>query len=576
MDNEIEELFSRSDSTQLNKPKNKPTSSRWFPTRSQLAHLPKVLSAKERIIFIISLIVALLSFIAIPVSAYYHYTMPTPTSGGTLNEGIIGSPNSINPLLVQNNGADNDIINLVYSGLLKYNNQGTLIPDLAQTYQVSEDGLKYTFTLYENAMWHDGTPVTTDDVAFTILTAQDSDFQSPQRLNWQGIDVNIIDSRTIEFKLKNPYAQFLNNTTLGIIPKHLWENISADLFSTSNLNHYAIGSGPYKIDSINPEQQTSPIEAIKLKSFNNYHLGRSLISNVNIIFFNNPEDLINAYNQGTINSFSIPSPSLLSEIEKLNHALQPIKQSRFFSIFFNENNNNFLADNNARKALIHATNKKSIIDNILQGYGTEVESPLLDGILQISTPQTKYPFDRELAQKLLDDVDKHTSPTIILTTLDLLYLPDVAKNIQAQWQSVGVDVQIRLLSIPEMNRAIKDRDYEALLFGLAYATDVDPFSFWHSSQTRDPGQNIALYNNRNADAILERARTVLDDESRNKEYANLQEIILKSAPVLFLYSPDYLYIQSSNIKNNDINLIATPSNRLSTITNWYMNTKRTF
>ena len=208
--------------------------------------IPKVLSKKERYMILAFIFVILGSLISIPFTTFYHLTRATPDYGGSFKEGIVGEPRYINPLLSQTNDADRDLVSLIFSGLMKYNEEGKLIPDLAKSYEISSDGLNYTLYLKEGVKWHDGKPLTADDVVFTIQTAQNPDFGSLQRVNWLGVDVEKINDFTIILKLKNKYAQFLNNLTINILPKHVWQNVKAINFALSDFNSKPIGSGPYK------------------------------------------------------------------------------------------------------------------------------------------------------------------------------------------------------------------------------------------------------------------------------------------------------------------------------------------
>ena len=139
---------------------------------------------------------------SLPFTVFYHYTKAVPDYGGSFSEGIVGEPHYVNPLLSQNNDVDRDLVSLVYSGLMKYNEEGKLVPELARSYEISDDGINYTIYLKENAKWQDGATVTTDDVAFTIQTEQNPDYGSLQRINWQGVDIEAVDRYTIILKLK--------------------------------------------------------------------------------------------------------------------------------------------------------------------------------------------------------------------------------------------------------------------------------------------------------------------------------------------------------------------------------------
>ena len=573
---------------------------RFLPTRDQFRHLPKLLSGGERLAVLVLCIIALGGLVAAPISAYYHFTVETPDYGGSFTEGMVGAPKYVNPLLAQTSDVDRDLSKIIYAGLMKYDNQGNLSYDLTESYEISGDGLTYTFKLKDNLKWHDGHLITADDVVFTILIAQNPDYGSFQRINWQGVEVSKTDNQTIIFKLKNKYAQFLTNTTLGILPKHLWENVKPSSFGLSELNLKAIGSGPYKFSKLRRDTSGN-ISSIELIAFPEYHRGRPYITKVTFKFYASEDKMINAFNENDIDGFSFISPQKKNSIRfagKLN--IRELKLPRYFAAFFNQNNNNPVSDKNVRLALNYATDKKRILDSTLSGNGIIVDSPMLPGIIDVADSPVKFSFDPEKAKKILDEAGwavpadagvrqkiqppakKGATPPppvnleIKLTTSNWPELVTVANQLKQQWESIGTLVSVEVLTLPELQQAIKDREYEVLLFGEVLGLDPDPFSFWHSSQKRDPGLNLALYDNKEADKILEEARQIHDPAARLKKYEDFQKILINDAPVVFLYSPNYLYAQPRKIYADGIEVISVPSDRFDTISQWYIDTARSF
>ena len=571
----------------------------WFPSKEQFYYLPRVLSRHERLIIMSLTAIALFSLLAIPISAHYHNTTEVPADGGSWTEAIVGAPQHINPLLLQANDADSDLTNLIFAGLLRYDRNGKLVPDLAESYAVSDDGLEYTFKLRPNLRWHDGQALTADDVVFTILTAQNADDGSTQRLNWQGVETAKKDDRTVSFRLKNRYAQFLSNTTLGILPKHIWENTKASNFSLSDNNLKPIGAGPYKF-SKNRRDSTGAIKSIDLIAFDAYAAGRPHVDRLTFQFYDSEQSAVAAYNKGDVEGLSFVSAQQLNSLHLKNQlTIHDLRLPRYFGVFFNQNQNKQLADKKVRLALNYATNKNEIIKKILDGKGTIVDSPLLPGIIDIPDSDTKYGFDIEKAKSLLDDAGwsvgsdgvrtktfsakggsapggkAETLPLEIkITTSSWPELAAVGNLLKTQWEAVGAKVTVTTLSVPEVQQAIKDRNYAALLFGEVLGLDPDPFSFWHSSQKKDPGLNLALYDNKDADKILENGRQIMDPANRKAQYAKLQNIIINDAPVVFLYSPDYLYALPDKIHYTGGTIIAVPSNRFDTVHEWYIDTER--
>ena len=575
--------------------------------------LPKVLSQKERYLIITFLFIVIGSLISIPFTVFYHYTEAVPNYGGSFSEGIVGEPRYINPLLSQNNDVDRDLVSLVYSGLMKYNEEGKLVPDLAKSYEISGDGLNYTIYLKENAKWQDSVPITAEDVVFTVQTAQNPDYGSLQRINWQGVDVEAVDKYTVVLKLKNKYAQFLNNLTLNILPQHIWQNVKPVNFALSDFNLKPIGSGPYKFKKLKKDN-AGRIKSYELESNNNFYDGRPYIGLIELKFYDSEDEMIDEYNKNSIENMAFVSANNLKRVKfKKRLNIEELKLPRFFGVFFNQNENKILLDKNIRLALNYGTDKKDIINKILGGKGIETNSPMIGEVLDIADDFKKYDYDTEKAKKLLADSgwsnpddngvlskaekvptpsrildgkalgtkskkDKPTTEklTLQLTTPTWSELTNVANLLKEQWAKIGVELVIEVLPAPNLQQIIKERNYQMFLFGEILNMDPDPFSLWHSSQKRDPGLNLALYDNKSVDQLLEKARQTLNPLERMKQYQDFQKLIIEDVPAVFLYNPLYIYAQTNNIKGFNNKIISMPSDRFSNAEKWYINTKRNF
>ena len=199
------------------------------------------MSGPQRLFFYILIIVMTISTGSLLFKINDLYLVEIPTRGSTLSEGVIGAPKLINPLIATTS-TDKDLVALIYSGLLRATPNGTLKVDLAKVYKISDDGKEYTVQLKDNLLWHDGEPLTADDILFTIAKTQDPNINSPERANWDGVIAEKVDSLTIKLTLEKPHAPFIQNLTLGILPKHLWEDVPAAHFILSPLNQTPIGS----------------------------------------------------------------------------------------------------------------------------------------------------------------------------------------------------------------------------------------------------------------------------------------------------------------------------------------------
>ncbi len=155
-------------------------------------------------------------------------------------------------------------------------------------------------------------------------------------------------------------------------------------------------------------------------------------------------------------------------------------------------------------------------------------------------------------------------------------MASVAEQVKEQWEKLGAKVTIETLPISQLQEVIRQRTYQILLFGEILTPDPDPFPLWHSSQREGLGGNLALYNNKTADKLLEEARQTLNPLERAQKYDEFQKVLIEDIPAVFLYSPHYLYGLDADVNGFDTELIAAPSDRFTNVVHWYLETKRQF
>lgn len=560
-----------------------------LPSFQEIFYIVKNTGRKEKIVFFVFSAIFLLSTIVLIYQINNQISTVVPDVGGNITEGILGTPRFINPLLAISD-ADRDMVALIYSGLMRPDTKGGLILDLAEKYEVSEDGLEYTFVLRQNIVWHDEEPITTDDIIFTIQQAKDPILKSPKRASWEGISVEKIDDRTIKFFLEKPYTPFLENTTLGILPKHLWKDASSELMTFSELNINPIGSGPFKINSVDKDS-SGIIKAYYLISNKKFALGQPYIKKFTLRFYPSEEKLIEAYQKVGVGNISAVSPQTLEKIKRKDGKLEVFYLPRVFGIFFNQNNSEIFTQNEVRQALNLAVDKKKIINDVLRGFGAEIDSPIPPGVFGAKEYSGDI-FSAEKARELLSKngwkLNEETGileKTIKKNTLKLEFslatsnvpeLKQAAELIKSMWENIGARVEIKIFEIGDLNQnVIRPRKYDAILFGEIVGRDPDPFVFWHSSQRNDPGLNIALYANINADKLLEKARTISNESERKEIYLQFQEEIEKDTPAVFLYSPYFIYLVPESLNGvRELESITTSSERFSQIHKWYTKTDK--
>ena len=545
------------------------------------------LSKSEKLIFWVLVAILTVSTISILSNINNSVLVEIKAKGGSFTEGIIGSPRFINPVLALSD-ADRDLVSIIYSGLLKATPDGGFIPDLAESYTVSEDGLVYEFTIRENAVFHDGYSVTADDVIFTINKILDPILKSVQRANWDGVLVEKVNDRTVRFTLTHPYAPFLQNTTIGILPKHMWKDVSSKQFPFSEINVVPVGSGPYKVSKVSKDSSGIP-ETYVLKSFKDYTLGGPFIDKITFKFYQNETKLISAFNKGYIDSINSISPESIAYINPKRVEKTPLP--RVFAVFFNQNIARVFSNIEVRKALDVAVDRNKIVKTVLAGYGTPVDSPIPPGSINrppTDTQQEKITNSIEEAKNILSrngwKFDKKLNVLVSkdkeqlqfsITTSNVPELKAVAKILKDTWEKVGAKVKIKIFEAGNLNQnVIRPREYDALLFGEVIGRELDLFAFWHSSQRNDPGLNIALYANITADDLLEKGRTLLDTDLRDKTYLKFEKEIKKDIPAIFLYSPDFIYVLPEYIKGVSLGSVTTSGDRFLNVNEWFIRTDK--
>ncbi len=563
-----------------------------LPSKKEINFIYTSFSKRERRVFVGLILVLLFSTLAILQSINKSFLVQVPLRGGSISIGIVGTPRFINPILA-NGEADKDLVSLIYSGLVRKSSDGTLIPDLAEKYEMSQNGLTYTFTLKNNSYFQDGKPVTADDVIFTINKVKDSIIKSPYKVNWDGVNVEKKDDRTVVFTLKQPYASFLENATIGIIPEHIWDNSPLEL---NDANTNPVGSGPYMVNSVSKES-SGVINSYTLAPFKKFILGEPYIKNINLNFYQNEDDLAQALLDQKVDQISSITPLTAENLKERNYQVESAVIPRIFGLFFNQNVNHLFTDKTVVNAINVAIDKDKIVRDVLFGYGVVIDSPIPLDMTQSEQSNSESTMGRQdLLKKAKDGLTKDgwkagTDGFLVKTTtvkkkttvIPLAFsistgnVPELAKTadlIKQDLATIGIQVEVKTFETGNLNQnVIRPRKYDALLFGEIVNHESDLFAFWHSSQRKDPGLNVAMYTNAKVDKVLEDASTNINETSREKDYSQFSDEIKKDMPAVFLYSPDFIYITSKNIKNSTMDHIVSPGDLYLNAYAWYMETE---
>ncbi len=534
--------------------------------REKISRIYRSLSPEKVIIFWLLFVLGLGFFFAALITFNKRFLITVPAYGGEIREGILGTPRFINPVLATSD-QDEDLTSLVFAGLTKKNTEGGVALDMAERIDTSEDGLRYVATIKNSARFHDGEKVTADDIIYTVDVIQNPVIKSPHRIEWEGITVEKNSDNQVTFVLKKPFPLFMETLTLGILPKHIWKNLTEDQISLSDLNIHAVGSGPYAIDTI--ATQSGIPTVFTLKAHETYTLGRPYIETITILTYQNEKYLMKAFDDHDITRVHGISPEKITTLSLATGTIKTSLLPRTFAVFFNPNKATPLADKNVRAALQMAINKQAIVDQVLFKYGKVINNP--------------YPFDSEdmpseynieAARELLikSKAVKNASSTfeITLATANTDEMKKVAEMIKADWEKIGVSTIIAIYDVSDLNQSIiKDRDFQALLFGAITETPSDLYAFWHSSQRSYPGLNISNYVSKALDENLEILRSSPSDEERASAYDAVRKEFIEEIPGIFLFAPSLIYI--TNDKNTSPLPLYSYSNasRFMLVESWY-------
>ncbi len=535
-------------------------------------------------------IVALLLLSQQPVSTPF---LPEAAPGGIYTEALIGSMGRLNPMLDWNNPADRDIDRLIFSGLIRFDSHGLPQPDLAESWGTSSDGTFYNFSIRPNAVWHDGQPVTTDDVMFTIDLIKSNGSLFPQDVKdlWTQIEVKKLDDKTLQFKLPEPFAPFLDYATFGVLPKHLLESVPADQLASADFNLNPVGSGPYKFDRV--MTSGGQITGVALAVNEDYYLPKAFIEQVVFRYFPNSAAAFDAYQQGEVLGVSqlttdILQPALAEPVFSVYTSRLP----QMGLVFLNLNNPTvaFLQNENIRHALLLGVNREHIVSRIMQGQAIVADGPILPGSWAYYNEIEHFDYDPDAAAALLKDegfvipasggdVRAKDGQLLNFTMVhsDDAVHTQIAQAIQSDLAQIGVKVDLQSVPYDSLvNDFLTTRNYQAALADLntMRTPDPDPYPFWHQSEATG-GQNYSQWDNRTASEFLETARTVTDFESRARLYRNFQVTFVKDMPSLPLYYPAYSYGVDKQVQGVQVAPMYDVSDRLALISEWYLVTRRT-
>ena len=494
---------------------------------------------------LIASISALTVLLLMSYLALTRASVARPLAGGDYIEGVVGAPVHLNPLVADpaSDPVAADIQRLVFEGLTRPGPDGLPMPALAESWAVDESGTVYTFTLRSGASWHDGAPVTVDDVLFTLRAVQGPAFAGDQNVAafWRTVLVDRVGERSVSFRLEAPFAPFLRLTGFPILPAHLLRNVPPEQWEAHPFNRLPVGAGPYRLVELDEQRAL-------LRANPRYFGATPFIETIELRFFRTEQEAFAALTRSEIQGLAFTGASALADVNLPRGIVRrQALLDGYTALSFNLRDGP-LTDLGTRRALATALDKDALIANVLAGKVMRLDTPILHGWWAETSDVSWYEPDVARAMAQLDALGyvpgadgvrvRDGQPLVFpLLTDNSPVRRAVAEEIARQWSAIGVRIVIEPVEPPEMQRRLEAREFTIALHGWQrLGSDPDVFELWHSSQA-DRGRNYAGLADATIDELLASARKIYDIVDRAELYREFQERWVELAPGIILYQP---------------------------------------
>ena len=484
-----------------------------------------------------------------------------PAYGDTYVEALQGNISGLIPNVLTD-GPSFEVAALLYNGLVKYDKDLILRPELAESWQYSRDCLDLTFKLRRDVRWHDGQPFTAADVVFTYETMISPRTPTAYGSDFKSVDsVQAVDPYTVHVRYKHPTAKALQSWGIWMLPKHLLEEAAREgkLREAPQNRTNPVGTGPYLF------KEWKSGEKVVLVANPNYFEGRPYISRVVYRIIPSSATTFLELKAKGVDGAKLTALQFKRQTEypAFRKAYTKYQYAANVYVYLGLNlRDPRFADRRVRQAFAHAINKREIIEGVRLGLAREATGPYKPGTWQYNANVHQYPFDPAKARALLasagwtaTDSDGFLVKNGQRFKFDLLLAQGsdegrkVSEIIQSSFKDLGVQVEIRVIEWAALLKDfIKKRNFEAVILAWGITPDPDQYDIWHSSKTSPDELNRIGYANAEVDDLLEKGRGTCVEAERKKYYDRLQEVLAEDQPIVFLYFRDGLPVVSSRVR----------------------------
>lgn len=531
-----------------------------------VGRLNNMRDVRRHIIGWLLLVGAMTAVVGLQMMWYQQSYQTTAASrGGTYAEATLGTVTTLNPLYATSS-AEIAASRLMFSSLYAYDKTGQLTGDLAKNMKIDDTGSVYTITLRSDAEWHDGEPLTADDVAFTVNLMKNPSARSPHRSSWQAIKATAIDDRTVEFKLPGAYAPFAHALNFSVLPEHILGSVDPSTIRENVFSQEPVGSGPFSFRLLQTVDDATHT-VINMTAFDAYHKGTPMLNRFELHAYDKPESIVKALRTGQVNAAADVPAVDAAQINQDNYSLisQPVNGGVYALLNLDRP---ILKDKKIRQALQIGTDTAELRKS-LAIKAPPLDSPFVAGQLAGDdvphSPQANYTRAAKILDaagwKLSDGVrtnkDGQPLELNVTTTKNTLY-EKTLESLAGQWRKLGIVVKTNVVDTSSassnfVQNTLQPRDYDILLYELSIGADPDVYAYWHSSQTGSSGRNFSNYKNSTADAALVSARSRIEPELRNAKYKAFAEQWIADIPAIGLYQTTATYVYGKQVQSLDPN-----------------------
>jgi len=472
-------------------------------------------------------------------------------TGGRLVIGTTDLPAAISPLAPSIFGS-NDILDLLFMSLHRIDPKtGKMKPELASSWEFSEDLTSITYYLRTDVKWWDGQPVTAEDVLYTYERMKDPNTNYPNAASLRFIkDVKVVGTYAIRFTFDRIYADLLTDSDIMPIPKHVYEKLGSENFGLK-----PVGNGPYKV------KEFLPGSYLLLTNNENYYRGRPPLDEIDIRFYADINTMKSDFAQGNLDLVLNLNPMVASELAGNKNITIDSKPGNTFTYVGWNLSNEFLADKDFRKALTMAINRSKILTDIYSGMGKLSLGPLPPSSwgfnaniapIEYNLAKAKDALKQKGYQERNGFLEKGNKPLTftIITNSENPERVEILNQVASDLKALGIKVNARAMRVDSFIAAVVTKKFDGFIMGWSIGDKIDPSVYWHSEAAKGRF-NFSSYKNKKVDSLIDEGVTMLNRKKAKEIWGEFQKVVYDEQPYSFLIVPNEISALYKRVRGAD-------------------------